>query len=239
MDYKHLTLLIVSVVMILLVPVIFYGYAFNSAAFNREFYKKEFLDYGVYNNLPNYDIDNTNNEVLNYLQTGKNSSLIENNFFNEREKEHLLDVKNLIHKVLNIYYTSIILFLILSISLVFLLEFDSKAISQRFLLVLFFGSILALAAAFLLFALSKTDFDFAFGMLHETFFPVGTYAFNPEFEKIVTLYPKSLFSDAFAKIISKTIFSSAIVFLASLVVLFCFFKEKLLEIFIVKFRRKT
>ena len=239
MDYKNLTLLIVSVVMILLVPVIFYGYAFNSAAFNREFYKKEFLEYGVYNNLPNYDIDNTNNEVLNYLQTGKNSSLIENNFFNGREKAHLLDVKNLVHKALNIYYISIILFLILSVSLVFLLDFDPKAILQRFLLVLFFGSILALAAAFLLFALSKTDFDFAFGMLHETFFPVGTYTFNPEFEKIVVLYPKSLFSDAFANIISETIFSSAIVFLASLAVLFCFFKGKFLEIFSVKFRRKT
>ena len=239
MDYRNLTLLIVSVVMILLVPAIFYGYAFNSAAFDREFYKKEFLDYGVYNNLPDYDIDNTNNEVLNYLQTGKNSNLIGNKFFNEREQEHLLDVKNLIHKALNIYYISIILFLILSVSLVFLLDFDSKAILQRFLLVLFFGSILALAAAFLLFVIPKTDFNFAFGLLHETFFAVGTYTFNPEFEKIVVLYPENLFSDAFTKIISKTIFSSAIVFLATLAVLFCFFKGKFLEIFIVKFRRKT
>ena len=239
MDYRNLALLIVSAAMVLLVPLMIYGHAFNSAAFNEEFYKKEFLDYGVYNNLPNYDIDNINNEVLNYLQTGKNSNLIENNFFNEREKAHLLDVKSLIRKALNTYYASLALFLILAASFVFLLGFDQKIIVQKFLSILLFGSILALAAAFLPFVISKTDFDFAFGMLHKTFFPVGTYTFNPEFEKIVALYPESLFSDAFAKIISKTIFPSVMIFFASLAVLFCFFREKFLKIFSVKFRRKA
>ncbi|MBI2208918.1 DUF1461 domain-containing protein [Candidatus Woesearchaeota archaeon] len=239
MDYKNLALLVISVAMALLVPIMIYGHSFNSVAFEREFYKKEFLEYGVYNTFQDYDVDNINNEVLNYLKGEKNNALIENNFFNEREKAHLLDVKNLVHKELNIYYVSIILFLILSASLVFLLGFDPKVILQRFLLILLFGSILALVIAFLLFVISKTDFGFAFYLLHKTFFPVGTYTFNPEFERIVVLYPESLFSDAFAKIISKTILSSAIVFLVSFAVLFRFFKGKFLQIFSAKFRRQT
>lgn len=237
MDYRKLTLLIVSATMALLVPIMIYGHSFNSVAFSKEFYKKEFLEYGVYSSLPDYDVDNTNSGVLGYLQSGKSSSLIENDFFNEREKAHLLDVKNLIHGTLKIYYFSIILFLVLSASLVFLLGFDLKAVSQRFVLIILFGSILSLALAFLLFAVSKSNFDFAFGLLHETFFPVGTYTFNPEFEKIVVLYPENLFSGAFAKIISAAIFSSAIIFLASLSVLFCFFRRKFLKVFSAKFRR--
>ena len=82
MDYKNLALLIISAAMVLLVPIMLYGRSFDSVAFNGDFYRKEFLKYGVYNNLPNYDIGSTNNEVLNYLQGGKRSSLIKNNFFN-------------------------------------------------------------------------------------------------------------------------------------------------------------
>ncbi len=238
MDHRKLTLLACAA-MALLVPIMIYGHSFNSVAFSKEFYKKEFLEYDVYGNLPDYDVDNLNDEVLGYLQSGKNSNLIENDFFNEREKAHLLDVKSLVHKALSIYHASMILFLILSASLVIFLGLHPKIILQKFLLVLLFGSILSLALAFLLFAVSKTDFDFAFGLLHETFFPVGTYTFNPELEKIVVLYPENLFSDAFAEIISGIIFPSAIIFLASLAVLFCFFRRKFLKIFSAKFRRKT
>ena len=131
------------------------------------------------------------------------------------------------------------IFLILAASLVFLFHFAPKIIFRRFLLILSFGCILSLSIAFLLFAVSKTDFDFAFGLLHKTFFSAGTYTFNPEFEKIVVLYPENLFSDAFAKIILKVIFSSAAIFLAILAVMFYFFKEKFLEIFTAKFRRQT
>src|SRR3989344_1265421 len=238
MDHGKLTLL-VSAAMALLVPIMIYGHSFNSVAFSKEFYKKEFLEYDVYSNLPDYDVDNLNHEVLGYLQSGKNSNLIENGFFNDMEKAHLLDVKSLVHKGLSIYRASIILFLILSASLVFFLGLDPKTIMHKFLLVLLFGSILSLAPAFLIFAVSEINFGFAFGLLHETFFPVGTYTFNPEFEKIVVLYPENLFSDAFAEIISGIIFPSAIIFLASLAVLFCFFRKKFLEIFSAKSRRKT
>ena len=239
MDYRALILLIVSSVMALLVPAIFYGYAFNSVAFDRNFYNEEFSKYNVHSNLQDYDVNDINNEVLNYLQSGKNDELIGSNFFNQREKAHLLDVKSRINMALSIYFTALTLFLILAASLVFLFHFAPKIIFRRFLLILSFGCILSLSIAFLLFAVSKADFDFAFGLLHETFFSAGTYTFNPEFEKIVVLYPENLFSDAFAKIILKMIFPSAIVFLASSAVLFYFFRVNFLKIFSAKSRRKT
>ena len=104
MNNKRLFISIVSILMILIVPVVIYLYNFNSIAFDENFYKKEFSKYNVYNNLKNNYIENINNDVLNYLQFEKNNNLIENNFFNEREKIHLLDVKDLIQTILSIYY---------------------------------------------------------------------------------------------------------------------------------------
>ena len=51
MDNKKSILLIISTLIIILVPIILYGFNFNSTAFDRDLYKEEFLKYDVYNNL--------------------------------------------------------------------------------------------------------------------------------------------------------------------------------------------
>ena len=126
MESKKLFLLIVSVLMVLTIPFIIYGYNFNSVAFDESLYKKEFSKYNVYTKLKNYDIEIINNDVLNYLKNVKNNNLIKNDFFNEREKTHLLDVKILISKVLSIYYFSVILFLLLFITVCACIVFKAK-----------------------------------------------------------------------------------------------------------------
>jgi|TARA_Y100000031_G_C8241393_1_gene395852 integral membrane protein (TIGR01906 family) len=230
MNYKQLSILIVSVLMVLLVPIILYLYSFNSIAFDNDFYKKEFLKYNVYANLDNYDIEEINYDVLTYLKSGKNNELIKNDFFNDREQAHLSDVKDLIQISLFVYYLSLVLFLLLSITLVFLLEFNYKVIVEKFLLLVFFGSFLTLVDAFLFFVLSNLNFNFVFDKFHQIFFSAGTYIFNPEFERIVVLYPYGLFFDALTKIIGKTILSSGIMFLASFTLLFAFYKVIFLKI---------
>ena len=194
--------------MILLIPLIIYGYNFNSIAFDKDFYKKEFLKYNVHNNLRNYDIESINNDVLNYLQFGKNNELIKNDFFNEREKTHLLDVKILISKVLSIYCSSAILFLLLFILLILLSNFNFLKIAKRFFIILLAGSFLTLLDAVLFFILSNFNFNFVFDLFHKSFFDFGSYTFNPEFENIVVLYPKNLFFDALIKIAASTIITS-------------------------------
>jgi|TARA_Y100000310_G_C20645012_1_gene796041 uncharacterized membrane protein len=237
MDYKKSLLIIISVVMVLLIPIIIYAYNFDSVAFDKDFYQKEFLKQDVYRNLDGYDVDKINNDVLNYLES-KNNQLIKNNFFTEREKFHLLDVKNLIQKILVTYYFSLILFLLLFVMLIFLLSFDYKLIVERFFVVVFFGSLLTLIDAFLFFLLSNIDFNFVFDFFHKMLFSIGTYTFNPDFEKIVVLYPGNLFFAELIKIILKTILSSVIMLLVSLSVLFYFFKWNFLRFFSLVFRRK-
>lgn len=231
MKNKRLFVNIISIIIILLIPVILYGFNFNSTAFDRDLYKKEFSKYNVYNNLKNYDVEDINNKVLNYLRFDSNNRLIDSDFFNEREKTHLLDVKGLMQKVLTLYYFSVILFSLLSIILALLLNFNFRIIGKRILIILLIGSLLTLLDAAAFFLLSSFNFDFAFDLFHKTFFAQGTYLFNPEFENIVVLYPENLFFDFLVKIVLNTILSSIILVFVSLIFLFAFFGKKITKNF--------
>jgi len=225
MKRSKLFVKIISVLMVISTLIILYGFNFNSIAFDRGLYKEEFSKYNVYTNLENYDAEKINDEVLNYLKNGKNNNIIENDFFNEREKQHLLDVRNLVQGVLSIYYFSITLFLLSTIILFLLMNFNFRGISRRLLVILAFGSLLAFLGAGLAYLPSSLNFDFAFDAFHKTFFSPGTYLFNPEFENIVVLYPENLFLDLLFRIIFSIIFSSGMLFFISATLFFIFFKQ--------------
>lgn len=222
MKGKKLLVLVVSVLMVLSIPFVIYGYSFSAAAFDRDFYNKEFSKYNVYGNLGEYNVESINGDVLAYLKNGKNNELTENNFFSEREKAHLLDVRNLFQLVLGAFNISIILFLSLSILLIALMGRNFKKIMKRLLIILMFGGFLTLSTGVLLFVLSRFNFDFAFGAFHKIFFIAGTYTFDPGYENIVVLYPQNLFFDILARIISSAILSSAIILFFCTVMLFIF-----------------
>ena len=224
MKDKKLFVLIVSVLMALIIPIIIYGFNFNSVAFDKDLYKKEFLKYNVYSNLKNHDIENINNDILDYLSNLNKNELIENDFFNGREKMHLLDVKKLINKIFIIYYLSVILFLLSFILLIISMNFNFKKIIKNFLIILSIGSTLTLVGAILSNISSNLNFDFVFTSFHETFFSLGTYTFNPEFEKIVILYPENLFFDFLIMVTTNTITSSIILLLLCITFLFILFK---------------
>jgi len=231
MAYKRLFISIISILMILIVPFIIYLYNFNSTAFNKDLYKEEFSKYNVYNNLKDYDIEKINNDVLTYLKFEKKNELIENDFFNEREKIHLLDVKDLIQTILNIYYFSMILIILLVITLIIFLKFNFRIIVKKLLLISIIGNLLTLLDAVMFFLLSNFNFDFVFDSFHKTFFSPGTFTFNPELENIVVLYTENLFFDFLAKMISNTILSSIIILFFSLLLIFIFFRPNFLKFF--------
>ena len=230
MKNKGLFINILSVLLVLIVPLITYGFNFISIAFDQDLYTEEFSKYNVYENLRNYDIENINNDVLNYL-TNRKINLIESDFFNQREKTHLLDVKILIQKVLTIYYYSIILFLLLFILLTFLYNYNFKLILKRILIILLNGSLLTVLYTGLFFILSYFNFNFVFDLFHKTFFSPGTFTFNPAFENIVVLYPQDLFFDFLINIVSNTILSSVVIFFFSVILFLGFFKSNFIKFF--------
>ena len=237
MEHKRLFVSTISVLIALIVPLIICLYNFNSVVFDDNFYKKEFLKYDVYETLGDYDIESINNDVLDYLAHGKSDELIENDFFNEREKKHLLDVKTIIQETLMMYYFSITLFILFFISLAFLMELNFKNIAKRLLIIALSGSSLNFLVGVLLFFLSNSNFNFVFDAFHKTFFNAGTFIFNPAFENIVALYPQNLFLDALISTIFGAIITSmAILFFCAM--FFIISNRKFFENFSEKCRRK-
>jgi len=232
MDNKRLFISIVSILIVLVVPFIILIYNFNSIAFNQDLYRKEFSKHNVYDNLKEYNIENINNDVLTYLKFKKNNILIKNYFFNVREKTHLLDVKNLIQAIFNIYYFIIILIILLIIILIVLLNFNIRKIVKRLLIIIAIGSLFTLLYAVAIFLLSNFNFDSVFDLFHKTFFISGTFTFNPEFENIVVLYPENLFFNFLVKIILNTILSSITLLFFSVLFIFIFFKSNFYKFFL-------
>ena len=209
---KRALILIISILLIIDIPFLLYLLNFSNAAFDENFYKKEFQKYDVYGNLKNYDIEKINNDVLDYLKYEKNKKLIENDFFNEREKLHLLDVKNLIQKTVELYYFLMSLFFILLVSLVFLLNKNIKIVKHLGIIFLIAG-FLTILDTFIFYIAINSNFSFAFDIFHNAFFEQGSFLFDSSSENIVNLYPNGLFFDIARRIAINTLIFSSLVFL--------------------------
>lgn len=215
---KKILILIILILLIIDIPFILYLFNLNNVAFDENFYKKEFRKYNVYEKLDDYDVDKINNEVLSYLRYNNKQELIENNFFNQREKDHLLDVKNTIQKTIKFYYFSIFLFFSLLILLIFLLNNNIMIIKQLGW-VFFIAGILTLLDAFIFYLIINANFLSFFDTFHNFFFEKGTFSFDPSFENIVNLYPESLFFDMTYRIVINTLIFSLLLTLVGILFL--------------------
>jgi integral membrane protein (TIGR01906 family) len=224
MDFKYKKILGYTLIILLIldIPFILYLFNFNSFVFNRNFYKKEFEKYDLYTELKNYDIEKVNKDVLDYFKN--KDILIKNDFFNEREKEHLKDVKDLIQLILFIFYFSIILFFVLSILLILSNKNNIKSIIKNAGIIFLFSGFLTFLDAFIFWLMLKLNFDLAFELMHKIFFRIGTYVFDPSFENIVVLYPPQFFYDITINIVVNTLAFSFFLFLGGLFIIVYFNK---------------
>lgn len=191
---------ITKLLLILILPFLIFLLVLNFAGFDSTFYKEKFTEYNVGN------ISSLHEKVMGFI-TGKNNDLT--NEFNDREKKHLVDVKNLIKISTISLYIFIILFVILLLISAFMLKVNNKIVNFVGK-VLVFGGFLTIGLAALLFLLINSDFASTFESFHRLFFEKGTYTFDPAKEVIVKLYPEQLFMDL-VSIISKWVVISAVI----------------------------
>ena len=217
MNLKKIITNILIILLILDIPFILYSFNFNKTVFDDGVYKKEFEKYGIYSRLEVQDIEKINNDVLDYLKY-KNVEL-NNEFFNQREKTHLKDVKELVQFILFLFYFSIALFFVLLSLIIILNKKNLKKIMKDIGIVFLFSGILTFLDAFVFWLMVKINFAFAFGLMHKIFFKEGTYVFDPSFENIVVLYPQGLFYDITVKVVLDTLIFSLVLFLLGLSIL--------------------
>lgn len=196
--------------------------------FSSSFYKNEYtkLDTANQIGMSQDDLDKTSDVLLGYLKD-KYSSLdtkakvegVTREVFNDREKAHMLDVKNLYQNVLIVRNACFVVYLLSFIYICF--SSNTKYIFTSYKKSL---AIFSFVIAFiLLFCL--IDFDGFWTNFHHIFFPNNNlWLLDPRTDILIMMVPSQFFFDLCISIIV-----SIIVFLLGLYFIFKYLDRKLIN----------
>ena len=192
-----------------LIPFLLLLLSFRLVVFDAGFYKSEFEKYDLYDRFDKSVADSAVTNLIGYMKSGVPLS----DFFNEKEKAHMVDVRNIIQKFLVLFY-------VLAFVVVILLAYNRKNLFKS----LFYGGIFTLIILLLFFILSYTFFDFIFHKFHEVSFSNDLWMLNPEVDNLKALLPDGFFYDALMRIFFIALASSVVITLLG------FSSEKVLNI---------
>lgn len=193
-----------------LIPFLILLFSFRLVVFDIGFYKSEFEKYDIYERFDKETADSAVENLIGYMKSGVPLS----DFFNEKEKLHMADVRNIIRKLFLLFY---ILFSVIVMNLLFRKKYFFKS--------LFYGGIITLILIFLFFIFSYSSFDFIFYKFHELSFSNDFWKLNPEVDNLKALMPDSFFYDALIRIFFISSASSVVLIFVGF---FCMKKKKLL-----------
>lgn len=168
-----------------LIPFLILLFSFRLVVFDTDFYKSEFEKYDIYDKFGKNIADSAIENLIAYMK----SETVLSDFFNEKEKLHMIDVKSIIQKFL--------IFLYLLLSIIIISFFSSRKYLFRSF---FYGSIFTLILLILFFIISYANFDFIFYKFHEIFFNNDFWKLDPEVDNLKALMPDGFFYDALIRI---------------------------------------
>lgn len=178
---------------------------FKLLALNQNFYQKEFNKLNIYNKIPDADKNTLN--LINYIKDREPL----NSFFNEKEKLHMKDVKDLIQEIFLLFYILLILTILLLIYLIYTKNY--KIILNS----IFLSSLLTIIIILIL-SLSLINFDVSFTKFHLMAFTNNLWQLNPETDNLINLFPLEFFYDITKQIIINILISSFILIILTLVI---------------------
>lgn len=193
---------------IIFLPVLILLASYNSITYDLDFYKNEFEKHGVYEQLAKEDVDREAQNIINYLKDG---IPLEVNFFNEKEVAHMSDVYNTNRNFSYLFYISLTIITILVLSLFY--SKDYKIIFDAF----FKGSILTLSIILLLLIVFTLNFTGAFTIFHEVFFDNELWKLNPEYDKMIIMFPEGFFFDSVIAVVIRSSIIAALLLLAIII----------------------
>ncbi len=170
---------------VFLIPFLLLLLSFRLVVFDAGFYKSEFEKYNIYDRFDKNVADSAVTNLIGYMK----SDVPLSDFFNEKEKAHMVDVRNIIQKLLVLLY--ILVFVVVT-----LLAYNKKNIFKS----LFYGGIFILIILLLFLVLSNTSFDFIFHKFHEISFSNDFWMLNPEVDNLKALLPDGFFYDSLMRI---------------------------------------
>ncbi|SFG71808.1 TIGR01906 family membrane protein [Oribacterium sp. WCC10] len=204
-----------------------------------DFYRNEFIKYDVTGSLKTWmgesmkldDMCYVIDQTMVYLRGDRENLIIETNingkpamFYNENEKSHMADVRDLF--VLCIFLRAIFILSCIAIAgyLIVIakpsgsLYYLSRGYIHICLIILFIVSLIGILAA--------ADFTKYFTIFHQIFFSQGNWLFDPRESRMINMLPEGFFSDCALKI-TFTFIRSVIVLLVASILAVVFTHKKI------------
>lgn len=177
----------------------------NYWSFNKNFYKSEYkkLNVAEYIGISEDDLNKATDVLLGYIK-GENKTLdiecringITRSVFNDREKAHMLDVKNLYDGAIVVRNVSFVIFVL---SFIYIGRSKELFIGYKYSL-----SLVGLIIAFLL-LFCLMDFEGFWLAFHHLFFPFNDlYILDPRYDILVMMVPEGFFFDLCVLIVVST-----------------------------------
>jgi integral membrane protein (TIGR01906 family) len=210
METKKLECIITTLLIILSVSTAAMIYLSNAkaVAFDQATYEKEYAKYNIKERVgPEVDLSKETAFLIAYLESG--SGEIQTDFFNQREKTHLVEVRAIFRTVQTLRDIAVFLSVISLVALIYLIrrayinlsdnearEYYKKTLSK---LLIWTGAIVDGIAV--LFALMAATFTSTFIKFHQLFFKTETWMLDPATDNLIRMFPEAFFYDLFVKIV--------------------------------------
>lgn len=204
---------------IIFLPVILLLTTVEVVTFNTDYFLSKFEEYNIskVTRIKEENLKDITDKLLGYLKDDTNNLEIRSSIdgekrevFNEKEKLHMIDVKNLFIKGKNIRNISIVL---VAISLI-ILKNDRLSLSKT----LMTSSIFSFLAIAVLSVMIYVDFDKYFTYFHEIFFTNDLWLLNPNTDVLIQMLPIEFFYSIATKISIIFIIELLIVFLIGIII---------------------
>ena len=187
-------------------------------------YEKEYVKYQVLADLEMEmsDVMHVTKEMMAYLRENRDDLVVdtivdgeEREFFNDKEKAHMADVKNLFVGGLWLRRGALLV-LGLAVAVLVAIKADWKRLLSKSFLIGMGSFIGVTAVAGVLFL---SDFDKYFTMFHELFFTNDLWLLDPDTDLLIRMLPEGFFLDMVIRIGSIFLILMAILLIISVLVL--------------------
>lgn len=175
-------------------------------AFDRGYYDEQYEKYQIPQSIgiSKPDLMIATDNLLNYLDEDRENLDFEmtimgakQEFFSERDKLHMIDVKNLFVQGKLIRNISFVYSVIFAISFFFIAK-NKRKVFSKLLIYTFVGGLIPIL---LLGILMSIDFYKYFTIFHEIFFNNDLWQLDPAKDRLINMYPEAFFSGIAFKIV--------------------------------------
>ena len=195
------------------------------------YYEKEYAKYGVLNDvhMEMDDLLDVTDEMMAYLRGSREDlhvpTIVDGQpreFFNDRERAHLEDVRGLFLGGLALRRISLGL-IVACVILLLLLKADIRRVLPKMICI---GSALFFAVLAVLAGIISTDFNQYFIMFHHIFFNNELWMLNPDTDLLINIVPEPFFMDTAARIAMTYGVSVLTVFAICFIILYYYRKKQ-------------